>query len=76
MYGKVAILALTVSLLCDLLAGWYFSDRTIVNPTQQFTLFMNVSSMIVALVKFASVATLLAVGTIWLKRSVYARHHH
>lgn len=80
-YALVAVSALTVSVLCDLLAAWYFSDRVIVNPSQQFTLFMNISGALVALTKFASIATLLAIGAIWLKRSVQSndrfivRHH-
>lgn len=73
-YALVAVSALAVSVLCDLLAAWYFSDRIIVNPTQQFTLFMNATGIVAAVVKFASVATLLAAGAIWMKRSM--QHNH
>lgn len=80
-YALVAFLALAVLALLDVLATWYFSDRVIVNPTQQFTLFMNVVGIATAIVKFASVATLVGVGVIGLKRSVQnnrrlvVRHH-
>lgn len=69
-YALVAVVALAVVLLGDLLATWYFSDRIIINPTQQFMFFMNMTSIATALVKFASVATLLAIGVIYLKRSL------
>lgn len=68
-YALVALVALAVSVLLDVLTSWYYSDRVIVNPTQQLELFMNGSSIATAVVKFVSVATLLAVGATYLKRS-------
>ena len=75
-YALLALIALTVSILSDLLVTAYFSDRVIVNPSQQFTLFMKLSGALVALTKFVSVAVLLSVGAIWLKRYAKSQKFH